>query len=78
MLGSQHVQRIKPTFTHLPNDLRFVLMAGVVGCHLSLDDLLERWQCVPHRSCLVYAAALVWKSTFSKLNGCHFSLSPGK
>lgn len=45
---SKHKQRIKHHFVLLPNGLCFVLMAGVVDCHLSLDDLFEQWQCLPH------------------------------
>ena len=48
--GSQHTQRIKDHFAHLPNGLCFVAMAGIVGRHLSLDDLLERWRCLAHCS----------------------------
>lgn len=51
--GSQHTQRIKHHFVQLPNGLCFVLMAGIVGRHLSLDDPFERWQRLPHCSYLV-------------------------
>lgn len=49
---SQHTQHIKHHFAHLSNSLCFVLMARIVGRHLSLDDLLERWQCRAHCSYL--------------------------
>lgn len=47
---SQHMQLIKILFPHLPNGLCFVLTSRIVGCHSSLDDLLERKQRLAHCS----------------------------
>lgn len=75
--GSKHTRWIKRNYTHLLNDLCFVLMVEVVGRLLSLDDLHERWQYLPHCSCLLpHLCCCV--TLLSKLNGCHFSFSPGK
>ncbi len=78
--GSQHTQRIKHHFAHLPNGLCSVLMAGIVGRHLSLDDLLERWQRLPHCSHLVphvRCSALLEERIF-KVEWLSFQFSPGK
>lgn len=52
--GSQHTQRINRHLAHLPNSLCFVLMASIVGHHLSSDGLLEWWQRQAHCSYRVH------------------------
>lgn len=78
--GSQHTQRIKHHFAHPPNGLCFVLMAGIVGRHLSLEYLLERWQCLAHCSYLAFhlrCSALV-EERFFQVEWLSFQFSPGK
>lgn len=78
--GSQHTQRIKHYFAHLPNSPCVVLMPGMAGRHLSLDDLLERWQCLTHCSYLaphLHCSAVLEERVF-RVEWLSFLLCPGK